>query len=184
MSIEEKVLFEKEGLKFSKFGTNHYCTTFYIKNDNIRLSDVINFDLIKLMYDLNPDIYEFVQLDKKGDNDAHCLLILKHFFEDLGLPQRYAYLHMRQTTIDNTIVFDATSDYTNIPKNIPISCKPTAIKNIKSICNIITQHEIQFTHNIYFNEANIMPIFVEKMVGVIIYKIFKRVKQFIENVRV
>jgi hypothetical protein len=184
MSTEEKVLFEKEGLKFSKFGTNHYCTTFIIKNDNIRLVDVINFDLIKLMYDLNPDIYELVQLEKQGDNDACCLLIMKHFFEDLGLPQRYAYLRMHKSTIGETIVFDASSDYANAPKNIPESCKPTAIKNIKSICEIITQHELQFTHNIYFNEVNIMPVFVEKMVGVIINKIFKRVKQFIENVRV
>ena len=184
MSTEEKVLFEKEGLKFSKFGTNHYCTTFIIKNDNIRLVDVINFDLIKLMYDLNPDIYEFVQLEKLGDDDARCLLILKHFFEDLGLPQRYAYLHIHKSTIDKDIVFDASSDYTNPPKNIPTSCKPTSIKNVKSVCEIITQHDIQFTHNIYFDEANVMPIFVEKMVGVIIHKIFKRVKQFIESVRV
>jgi hypothetical protein len=184
MSTEEKVLFEKEGLKFSKFGSNHYCTTFYIKNDNIRLADVINFDLIKLMYDLNPDIYEFVQLEKLSDNNAHCLLILKHFFEDLGLPQRYACLHIHKSSVDKTIVFDASSDYANLPENIPTSCKPTSIKKIKSICEIITQHEIQFTHNIYFDEVNIMPIFVEKMVGVIVYKIFKRVKQFIENVRV
>ena len=184
MSVEEKVLFEKDGLKFSKFGTNHYCTTFCIKNNNIRLSDVINFDLIKLMYDLNPDIYEFVQLDKRGDNDAQCLLILKHFFQDLGLPQRYAYLNMHKSSVDKTIVFDASSDYANAPKNIPPSCKPTAIKNVKSVCEIITQHEVQFTHNIYFDESNIMPIFVEKMVGAIVHKIFKRVKQFIENVRV
>ena len=184
MSIEEKVLFEKEGLKFSKFGTNRYCTTFHIKNNNIRLADVINFDLIKLMYDLNPDIYEFVQLEKLGDNDANCLLVMKHFFEDLGLPQRYAYLRMHKHIVGETIVFEASSDYTNPPKNIPDSCKPTAITNIKSICEIITPHEIQFTHNIYFNEANIMPVFVEKMVGVIINKIFKRVKLFIENVRV
>jgi hypothetical protein len=184
MNTEEKVLFEKEGLRFSKFGTNHYCTTFYIKNDNFRLSDIINFDLIKLMYDLNPDIYELVQLEKLGDNDAYCLLILKHFFEDLGLPQRYAYLHMHKSIVGDTIVFDAASDYANLPSNIPTSCKPTAIKNIKSVCEIITPHEIQFTHNIYFNEANIMPGFVEKMVGVIINKIFKRVKQFIETVRV
>lgn len=184
MNTEEKVLFEKEGLKFSKFGSNHYCTTFHIKNNYIRLSDIINFDLIKLMYDLNPDIYEFVQLEKLGDNDAQCLLILKHFFEDLGLPQRYAYLHIHKSTIGETIIFDSSSDYTNPPKNIPASCKPTSIKNVKSVCEIITQHEIQFTHNIYFDEANIMPIFVEKMVGVIIHKIFKRVKQFIENVRV
>ena len=184
MSTEEKVLFEKEGLKFSKFGSSQYCTTFNIKNDNIRLSDVINFDLIKLMYDLNPDIYEFVQLEKLGDTDAKCLLILKHFFEDLGLPQRYACLHIHKSIVGETIVFEASSDYENTPPNIPVSCKPTSIKNIKSVCEIITPHEIQFTHNIYFNEVNIMPIFVEKMVGVIIHKIFKRVKQFIENVRV
>jgi hypothetical protein len=184
MSTEEKVLFEKEGLKFSKLGPTHYCTTFFIKNDNIRLADVINFDLIKLMYDLNPDIYEFVQLEKLGDTDAKCLLILKHFFEDLGLPQRYAYLHMRKSFVGETIIFEASSDYANLPENIPESCKPTAIKNVKSVCEIITTHEIRFTHNIYFNEANIMPIFVEKMVGAIIHKIFKRVKQFIESVRV
>jgi hypothetical protein len=47
----------------------------------------------------------------------------------------------------------------------------------------MTDHAIAFNFNILFNPDINIPPFAEKMVGIIINKIFKRVKQFIENVR-
>jgi hypothetical protein len=59
-----------------------------------------------------------------------------------------------------------------------------ALKNMIANCEIITPHKIYFSFNIIFDDEMSVPIFAEKMVGMILHKIFKRVKQFIENVRV
>lgn len=184
MSGKEKIIFEKDGFKFSKISSTHYCSTFYIKNQYILLPSIINFDLIKLIYDLNPDIYQYVNLNKINDSETICIFIIKHFFEDLGLPQRYAHLNMKKSFDDNSIIFHAESIRSDRPDNIPEHCEPIAINNMISTCEIITQHSIKFTHNIYFGEGINIPPFVEKIIGTIVNKIFKRVKQFIENIRV
>lgn len=57
------------------------------------------------------------------------------------------------------------------------------MENLTAICEIITPHTILFNFTIVFNSNMIIPKFAEKMVGIIIHKIFKRVKQFIENIR-
>ena len=52
-----------------------------------------------------------------------------------------------------------------------------------TVCEVITQHKIQFNFHIILNENLEVIEFVENLIGKIIYKIFNRVKQFIENVR-
>lgn len=184
MTSKEKILFEKDGFKFSKLDLHHYCTTFVIKNQHILLPSIINLDLIKLIYDLNPDIYQYVNLSKINDSEAICVLIIKHFFEDLGLPQRYAHLNIKKSFEENLIIFRTESIRADKPNNIPEHCEPIAIKTMTSTCEIVTQHAIKFTHNIYFGEGINIPPFMEKIIGTIVNKIFKRVKQFIENIRV
>jgi hypothetical protein len=51
-------------------------------------------------------------------------------------------------------------------------------------CVIINPHKINFCCDITFDDDMNVPPVAEKMVGLILFKIFKRVKQFIENVRI
>ena len=105
MNTPEKILFEKDDFTFSKKGNNIYYTTFTLENEKINLTSVINFELIKLIYDLNPDIYETVILEKMNENEANITLVMKHFFEDLGLPQKFSFLHMKKIMAKNHILF-------------------------------------------------------------------------------
>ena len=180
----ESIIFDKEGFKFIKIKSHYYKLTFSMENPNIILSNIIDFNLIKLIYDLNGDVYEKVNLEKLNNNEAHITLVMKHFFEDLGLPQRFSYLYMTKIIEHNKIIFNAKSITTSRPKEAPIDAELLTIKNLTSICDIITPHKINFSFNIYFNETLNIPPFVEKIVGMIIHKIFKRLKQFIENVRI
>jgi hypothetical protein len=59
-----------------------------------------------------------------------------------------------------------------------------AMQELNNICDIITPHKINFSCNVIFDPNTNIPPFAEKMVGIILHKIFKRVKQFIENVRI
>ena len=66
----EVTLFDKDGFIFSRPKKNHYSLTFTIENNNILLPKIIDFNLIKLIYDLNPDVYEKVDVEKINENNS------------------------------------------------------------------------------------------------------------------
>ena len=180
---QSEVLLNKEGLQFARVKAKHYALTFSMENPNIILSNIIDFNLIKLIYDLNSDIYEKVILDKINDEEAVATLLMKHFFEDLGLPQRFSFLHIKKIVEERRIIFVSQSIRSHKPEGMPEDAELMAINDLTSICNIVTPHKINFSFNIVFDPIMNIPPFAEKMVGLILFKIFKRVKQFIENVR-
>jgi hypothetical protein len=183
MSLAMK-LYEKEGFIFTQIKKNNYKIDFTMENKNIILSKIIDFNLIKLIYDLNTDIYETVELEIIKENEAIAVILMKNFFEELGLPQKFSYLHMKREIEDNKIIFRSQSIQSHHPTNIPIDAELMAVENMISVCDIITPHRMNFCFNIIFDANVIIPPFVEKMVGIILHKIFKRVKQFIENVSI
>ena len=182
--INPKVLFEKDNMKFTKITDKKYCMTFSMENHNIILANAIDINLIKLIYDLNPDVYESVLLEKINDDESVVTLLLRNFFEDLGLPQKYSYLRVKKTFSNNTIIFNSQSIKSDRPTNIPASAERVAMKENIGLCEIITPHKVNFSFTVIFEDNIIIPSFMEKMIGVILNKIFKRVKQFIENITI
>jgi len=183
---KEKIIFEKKGFKFFK-NDFKYCCSFSIINDNIYLPAIINFELIKIIHAINPDISERIELDKISENEVNCLILVKNLFEDLGLPQKYSYLNIKKVTDinNNSILFHAfpkkmTSEY----KKLPANCESTNIHSVKCICDILTNHEIKLTFDIYLQDNFYIPPFLEKMIALISNKLFNRVKQFIENITI
>ena len=176
-------LFDKDGFKFSCIKKNHYSLTFTMENNKIVLSKIIDFNLIKLIYDLNPDVYEKVNIETLNNDEVILTLLMKHFFEDLGLPQRYSFIHMKKVDEECKINFIAQSIKSHKPEGMPEDAELMALQNMIAICDIITPHKVSFSFNVIFDGEMNFPPFAEKMVGMILHKIFKRVKQFIENVR-
>jgi hypothetical protein len=66
---------------------------------------------------------------------------------------------------------------------MPVDAEPVAIQELTCACNMVRQHAIAFEVDVVFDKGTTIPQFVEKIVGTILFKIFSRVKQFIENVR-
>lgn len=180
------ILFEKECFTFSCIDKNHYKIDFSLENKNIILSKIVDFSLIKLIYELNTDIYEYVNIEKHktNENEINMTLLMKHLFEDIGLPQKFSYMHMTKIVEEKKILFQSETIRDSCPDNIPEDAEPLNIKNMSCICDIITQNQMNFSLNIIFDKTTNIPSFVEKMVGMILFKIFKRVKLFIENIKV
>ena len=181
--MDSKILHEKDGMKFTKLENKKYCLDFSMENKNINMANIVDFSLIKLVYDLNGDIYESVDLQKLNENQATVTLLMKHLFEDLGLPQSYSYLHMTKTMDNNQIIFRSQTIHSEIPPGIPNDAKLMAMKENIGICELVTPHKVDFSFTVLFEDYVEIPIFAEKMIGLILNKIFKRVKQFIENFR-
>jgi hypothetical protein len=182
MESEESVLFIKDGFEFKRLGKGKYTLNFSMENKNIYIQKIIDFNLIKLIYDLNNDVYEYIKLDIVNENEAVGIFLIKHFFEDIGLPQRFTFFNIKRIFEDNKIIFKSQGINTHRPDGIPPKAELLSIKDLTCVCDIITQHKINFSFNICFDSGTPVPSFAEKAIGIIINKIFTRVKQFIENI--
>jgi len=182
--MDKEFIFEKDGLRFLKIKKNFYNLLFTMENRNIILEKIIDFNLVNIIYELNKDIYEKMNLTKINDNEIIVNFLMKHFFEDIGLPQRFSYLHIKKTIENGIITFESQTIKSERPPDMPVDSELLNIEKIIIMCNIVSPHSIVFSTNVIFDDNVNIPPFAEKMVGIIINKIFKRVKQFIENTRI
>jgi hypothetical protein len=174
------ILFDKDGLVFKKMKDKHYNLSFVISNNNIILSKIIDFPFMKLIYQLNPDVYEKINLEYINENEARLMLVMKHFFEDLGLPQRYTFIHIHKTIDTNSVLFESESIKNYRPDGVD-GCEQMTIKKMTTNCAFLTPHIMNFNIDVIFEDYTKIPPFAEKMIGMIINKIFMRVKLFIEK---
>ena len=163
---------------------NKYNLFYSIENKNINLEPLINFELIKLIYELNPDIYEKVVLNKTNEEEAQITLLIKHFFNDLGFPQKYSFMSLKKIIGTNCINFVGSSIFSEKPSCIPNEVELLPIDKLNIECSMSSPHKVNLNCLIIFNDSLVIPTFIEKVIGIIINKIFVRVKQFIENIKV
>lgn len=190
MDEKPKILVNKDGMKFVKLSNNRFNLSFSLENKTINVPSIINFELIKLIYDLNPDIYEKVIVLKNNEEEAVITLLMRHFFIDLGLPQKYSHVIMKKKNILNEnnncvqIQFTTSTIISNEKHEIiPDEAELVQIENLNITVDCVSSDVCVFNCLIVFNKQFNMPPFMEKMIGVIINKVFNRGKQFIENIR-
>jgi hypothetical protein len=185
----------KNGLMITKVSSTPaiYNLQFTLHNDHFYLAKILNIDILTLIYDLNRDIYEKVINVKNGENEADTIILFRHFFEDVGFPQRYSHTNVIKTIEydedgiqEKVIRFLSTGVDTSVPKPscVPASAEKTDMTRMETECILTSPHRAECTIHVTFGNQMTIPPFLEKMIGVIIYKIFSRVKKFIENVSV
>ena len=175
-------LYDKHGFAFLKHADRQYSLSFCMENKRIDLAKIVDFPLVKLIYDLNNDIYDKVRLDIHSDSNATLNLLMKPLFEELGMPQRFSYVNLVKTVGEKDITFVAQTIKHKRPPDMPAEAELMPMDQMTCICDITTPNAIHFTVHIQFAPTLTIPPMVEKMVGLILYKIFNKVKQFIENV--
>jgi hypothetical protein len=189
-TIKSKSLMDKNGMKIVKLDTDEYNILFSIKNNNFILPSIINFDLIKLIFDLNPDIYEKSILHKNiniSENNATIGSLMKDIYADLGIPQTYICMNVEMTKTSNIIRFTCNPiDNQEILSifNLTPELYLLPIKNMTIYCNILTNHYIDITCQLKLDDDIEIEQFIEKIIISVINKIFIRLKQFIENLSI
>jgi hypothetical protein len=124
-------------------------------------------------------------MDKSSDSEAVLVLVMRNLFEEMGLPQRYSHVHMQlvRKPEHNEVAFVAQSVRSLRPEGVPVEAEQLPMENLVCTCTFSSSHQVSFACKISFGPGFSVPLFAEKMVGLISYKMFHRVKQFIENVR-
>jgi hypothetical protein len=182
MTQEPIKLLSKEGFLFIKNKEGNYSVYFELENNNIILKKILDFNLVKLIYDLNSEIFEKINLQKINENEATINILIKHLFEELGLPQRFTYVDIKREVTENKVTFFSQTIKSERPDGIPDNAELMPIENVIINCNVITHHKINFSCNILFQNNKVLLPVIEKIFSLVLFKIFIRVKHFIENV--
>jgi len=189
--MTSKILFSKESFSFIKKNNNNYVLSFNIKNKNFNLVNIINFNLVQILFNLNKDIFECFSFKEENEQEANCFILMKHLFEDIGLSQYYCNLNIKKQTNNNSIFFVFETNYDNINLNNfqNINCDYNYVEKLfleKIICEfkILSNNQIDIFIDIYILDEMKYPNIIENLIGLFVFKIFERIKIFIENVKI
>jgi hypothetical protein len=185
-SNKTKVIMDKKDYKMTRIDKHNYLFEYEILNKNILLENVINLEFIKLIYELNKDdIFDNFYLEVNNSQSVTVYILFKHFFNDFGLPQKYAHLDISIEKTDKQIIFRITTN--NAVPKVNISNKEAQLIPINSVtatCELITPHKASIKTTTSFCKSMNLPEFIEKLATTVISKIFLRTKQFIEKITI
>lgn len=179
------LLSSKEGINFFKKSNVNWYITLEIQNENINLPQILNFDLVYLIFDINKDIYEVSKMYDKTDHSATIFNLPFNHFQDWGIPQRYNYIDITKSQKDQFIFFKGIPSSKEFPKDVelPESALPLPLKHFNTTIEVINNHHIKIKQEILLEINMNIPSFIEKMIAKMSCKIFTKFKKFIDQVK-
>ena len=178
-------------LEYNK-DTNIYSLLFDVTNKNNKnVNLLLDNSIYNLLKQLNPEIIYDVDTIITENNENIILFIFTEIGKELGLKQKYMFLHNIKEHKENTIFFNTKS----ITKNELIKTQLLS-NNLLNKVNSLQEVECKFANlTITFKENNIfnlhylfninlnenLPKHLENMIGLLMKKVFLNLKIFIEN---
>lgn len=179
----ERKITEGKSYLLVRLAINKYRMTCFIENKNIYMNNILDFNLINLMYQTNLDQFEKFNLNVINENEAIVFLLMKHLFKEMGLKQRYICFDIKKVNIENGISFILTqNDEYGQNMNDCANAHMMPIKHILYNFEVVSLNKLKMTEYINFDPENGMPTFLEPVFGIIMKTMFKRTKQFIEGI--
>ena len=86
--MDNKILLDKNGVKFTKVTHDTFHIAFAVENSR-DVRPLINLNLIKLLRDLNTELFESYTDVNIDETELHVYILFKDLFAELGIPQYY-----------------------------------------------------------------------------------------------
>jgi hypothetical protein len=185
--MDNKILLDKNGVKFIKLTEDTFNISFTVEN-SLDVRPLINLNLIKLLHDLNPDLFESYTVVNSDEYERHICLLFKDLFADLGIPQYYYNFSLSSNTTVNqdsspTIKFIITPLHCLEDKGFDnTSLMVVPLTQCEIVCTLVNNTVGHFNITAHITNAELFNSFFEKMVAMILYKVINRLKQFISTI--
>jgi hypothetical protein len=193
---------DKESVYLSRDKANHmYLIEYRAQNPKIRIDAIMTFDIYKLLYELNKDIFvshHIAYPDPADPSRAEIMFIFKGI---MGLGERYTHVYTHMPHLLEPVqdpesgqgrVIHIRSE--NVPTTGPSLLRhliPRRAEQIDSDNSNITIHVQPDGHTIQFyykfklqlskpGDVVSVPPFVDKAISAMMKNIFVRLKKFIE----
>ena len=183
----KKIILKNEYFCFSCQKKNNYIANCKIENNNnnIRMIDLLNLNLLKLMYQLNSDIFETIEFTIINENEANVYLLIKPLLKNLGIWQRFVSLKFTRSVLsDDTVIFVGVPDHEY--GKLKHTCKNAVFAPLNKIifyCDVSSTNinELNLTTYFCLEENFVFPMMLEKLVGTIFKRVYKNIKKGIES---
>lgn len=174
--IKERVFLKREK------SCNIFLLQFNLENRSKNLHDIININIYSLLFSLNKDNFEKIEIKKWiSPTEVEVLFLFKPFGKELGIKPKYMYIKtLAQITNEKHIYTSFDIDYPNIGE----------LSNYEKIKNTISTMVVNFESDLKVNISyifklelvNSLPIYMENILGLTMKKMFLNLKNFIEMV--
>ena len=182
--------------------SNTFVIDFEINNSRIDLERFCNFNIFKLMFEVNrEDAIQDLRITDRGDGDGDgdgdnvkdMLIIFKRKGDDMGVKQKYMNLKLTLTATATTASALVSSFvFECVDAEIDVGSTGTDLSRAERICDIgavfcmslldCNRLRIQFMFSVPAAPAGKpQPSYIENNLGVVMKKILSRVKTFIEQ---
>ena len=174
--LKEKVFLKREK------SCNIFSLQLNVENINKNLHDIVNLNMYNLIFRLNTDNFEKIEVKKWiSPTEVEILFLFKPFGKELGIKPKYMYVKtIQQITNEKHVYTSFDIDYPNIGE----------LSNYEKVKNTISTMVVNFESNFRINISyifkleltNSLPIYMENILGLIMKKMFLNLKNFIEMV--
>ena len=174
-----KLLIDKGEIKLIKKGDDEYNMVFGLENPTINLNSLINNNLVKLIYDLNMDLFEDIEIEKINDYESTIFILFKDLFNDMSLPHYYYYFNIKHNVEENHFLISPLASI----KKKRMEC--IELNHCRIHYKVENEHKALFSIDANIPSGdNVIASMVEKIICNIIYKIFNRVKHFVYTINI
>lgn len=194
---------DKDAVYLSRDKPNHmYLIEFKAVNPKIHIDALLTFDIYRMMYELNKDLFESHHIVFPDPNDPSRAEILFIFKSIMGLGERYTHVYTHMPHLLEPVqdpesgsgqgrVIHIRSENVTTGPSLLRHLIPRRAEQIDSDNSDITIHVQPDGHAIQFHykfklqlskpgDVMSIPPFVDKAISTMMKNIFVRLKKFIE----
>ena len=161
---------------------NIFLLQFNLENKNKNLHDIININMYSLLFNLNKENFEKIEIKKLiSPNELEVLFLFKPFGKELGIKPKYMYIKTLVEVKNEKHVYTSFDiEYPNIEE----LSKYEKVKNTIStmVINFESDFRININYIFKFELTHLLPIYMENILGLTMKKMFLSLKNFIEMV--
>jgi len=179
--------------------SNTFVIDFEINNSRIDLERFCNFNIFKLMFELNREdaiqdlrITDCGDSNSKSNNVKDMLLVFKRKMDDMGIKQKYMNLQLTLTATAASSAPASSFVFESVDADLDTGTGGTDLSRAERVCDtnavlcmsLLNRNRlrIQFVFSVPAAPAGKpQPSYIENNLGVIMKKILSRVKTFIEQ---
>jgi hypothetical protein len=183
---KEKVFIQKPKLFISRIKKNHYNVIMTVENPNIFMEKILNFNLIKVIFEVNKNYFESCLLEEnENGTEGNLYLLVKPLFKELGVYQRYISLHVTKHENKN----NGTIDFVGVSfpeygekKNLCKKAMMAPIKEMPISSQIYNAHKMSLTIQIILEDDFEIPSLLEKIFINLLKDSYSKTIDFLEKI--
>ena len=195
-SSNNKIICNKKGIILKLNTINEiYSINFTNKIGNLDLKSLLDFNIYKIIFELNKDLIEDIKIVKEHDeNNVDLVLIFKRLISnstrivtnEFSIPMFYMYVKVSKICDDNTnsIIFSSKENMdelslidTTSEEYERLTCEYSEL----TITNYKKDNTVEINFDFKFSYINNTSRFFKNFIALLIKKVFYKLKLFIDN---